>query len=150
MRMLILKRLFDWSYDDLEHEVRADPCVSRVHPDRCGRGTSREDHCEDRRALGPAVVEQLYPVAGRRTGADPRGAAHEYDVGIPARSDPQSVRSVTRGVLTIAYQARSPKTRPALAQSYRALMATTRAVVRDTETMIRPLGQRRPQRRPRS
>lgn len=47
------------------------------------------------------------------------------------------LRSVTRTVLTIAYQARSPKTRPALVQSYRTLMATTRAVLRDTATMVR-------------
>jgi IS5 family transposase len=52
------------------------------------------------------------------------------------------VRSVTRAVLTIAYQARSPKTRAAFVQSYRKLMATTRAVVRDADTMVRRLGQR--------
>ena len=53
------------------------------------------------------------------------------------------LRSVTRGVLTIAYQARSPKTRPALERSYRTLMATTRAVVRDAAGMVRRLGHRR-------
>src|ERR1700730_9103958 len=53
------------------------------------------------------------------------------------------LRSVMRGVLTIGYQARSPKTRAAMAQSYRKLMATTRAVVRDANTMIRRLSQRR-------
>ena len=51
--------------------------------------------------------------------------------------------SVTRGVLTIGYQARSPKTRDALVQSYRKLMATTRAVLREADTMVRRLGQRR-------
>jgi IS5 family transposase len=35
------------------------------------------------------------------------------------------MRSVTRTVLTIAYQARSPKTRTAFVQSYRKLMTTT-------------------------
>jgi hypothetical protein len=44
------------------------------------------------------------------------------------------MRSVTKGVLTIGYQARSPKTRDALVQSYRKLMATTRAVLRDADT----------------
>ena len=53
------------------------------------------------------------------------------------------LRSVTRRVLAIAYQARSPKTRDALVQSYRTLMATARAVVRDADTMVRRLGQRR-------
>jgi IS5 family transposase len=48
-----------------------------------------------------------------------------------------------RTVLTIAYQARSPKTRAALVQSYRTLMATARAVLRDADTMVRRLGQRR-------
>jgi IS5 family transposase len=52
------------------------------------------------------------------------------------------LRSVTRDALTIAYQARSPKTRAAFVQSYRKLMATTRAVVRDAGTMVRRLGQR--------
>jgi len=52
------------------------------------------------------------------------------------------LRSVTRTVLTIAYQARSAKTRVAFVQSYRKLMATSRAVVRDATTMIHRLGQR--------
>jgi hypothetical protein len=62
------------------------------------------------------------------------------------------LRSVTRNVLAIAYQARSPKTRAAFVQSYRKLMATTRAVVRDAGIVVRRLGQRlrtaRPQVRP--
>ncbi len=53
------------------------------------------------------------------------------------------LRSVTRRVLTIGYQARSPKTRDALVQSYRRLMATTRAVLREADTMVRRLAQRR-------
>jgi hypothetical protein len=51
------------------------------------------------------------------------------------------LRSVTRRVLTIGYQARSPKTRDALVESYRKLTATTRAVLRDADTMVRRLGQ---------
>jgi IS5 family transposase len=42
----------------------------------------------------------------------------------------------------IGYEARSPKTKDAMVKSYRTLMATTRAVLRDTATMIRRLGQR--------
>lgn len=49
---------------------------------------------------------------------------------------------MTRRVLAIGYQARSPKTRTALVHSYRRLMATTRAVLRDTDTMVRRLGHR--------
>jgi IS5 family transposase len=52
------------------------------------------------------------------------------------------LRSVTRRVLRIGYQAQSPKTRTALVQSYRTLMATARAVQRDAATMVRRLGQR--------
>jgi 5-methylcytosine-specific restriction enzyme subunit McrC len=47
-----------------------------------------------------------------------------------------------RRVLTISYEARSPKTRPAMIQSYRQLMATTRAVLRDAGMMVRRVGQR--------
>jgi transposase, IS5 family len=61
--------------------------------------------------------------------------------------DPKSrirnrLRSVMRRVLIIGYEARSPKTRAALVQSYRKLMATTRAVARDAATMVRRIGQR--------
>jgi len=52
------------------------------------------------------------------------------------------LRSVTRRVLIIGYEARSPKTRTAMVKSYRRLLATTRAVLRDTATMVRRLGQR--------
>ena len=45
------------------------------------------------------------------------------------------LRSVTRRVLIIAHEARSPKTRDAMVKSYRKLMATTRAVVRDAASM---------------
>ena len=51
-------------------------------------------------------------------------------------------RSVGRRVLVIGRQARSPETREALVRSYRQLMATTRAVVRDATTMVRRISQR--------
>src|SRR5439155_1567242 len=76
MRLLILKHLFDWSYDDQVGRIR------------------------------------------------------------------NRLRSVTRRVLIIGYEARSPKTRAAMVKSYRTLMATTRAVLRDAATMVRRLGQR--------
>lgn len=52
------------------------------------------------------------------------------------------LRSVGRSVLVIGRQARSPETCEALVRSYRKLMATTRAVVRDATTMVRRIGQR--------
>jgi IS5 family transposase len=51
-------------------------------------------------------------------------------------------RSVGRRVLIIGRQARSPQTRDALVRSYRQLMATTRAVVRDAVTMVRRISHR--------
>ena len=46
------------------------------------------------------------------------------------------LRSVGRRVLVIGRQARSPETRHAPVRSYRRLMATTRAVVRDAQTIV--------------
>jgi IS5 family transposase len=63
-------------------------------------------------------------------------------LGDPAGQIRNRLRSVTRRVLIIGYEARSPKTRDAMVKSYRKLMATTRAVLRDTATMVRRLGQR--------
>jgi transposase, IS5 family len=63
-------------------------------------------------------------------------------LGDPAGRIRNRLRSVTRRVLIIGYEARSPKTRDAMVKSYRKLMATTRAVLRDTATMVRRLGQR--------
>ena len=51
-------------------------------------------------------------------------------------------RSVARRVFAIVSQSRSPKTREAMVRSYRRLMATTRAVVRDATTVVRRVGQR--------
>jgi IS5 family transposase len=63
-------------------------------------------------------------------------------LGDPAGRIRNRLRSVTRRVLIIGYEARSPKSRNAMVKSYRTLMATTRAVLRDTATMVRRLGQR--------
>jgi hypothetical protein len=51
-------------------------------------------------------------------------------------------RSVGRRLLINGRQARSPETWEALVRSYRQLMATTRAVVRDATTVVRPISQR--------
>ena len=167
IRMLILKHLFDWSYDDLEREVRAN-LVYRVFtridagdvPDaktilkiarraRPGRhravastgGRGREacrgharppiSHRHHGRRNQCALSDRQHVVAGRRARADPHDATGECGVGRPAGRIRNRLRSVTRRVLIIGYQARSPKTRDAMVKSYRKLMATTRAVLRD-------------------
>ena len=179
LRMLVLKHLFDWSYDDLEREVRANlvyRAFTRIDADEV---PDAKTILKIARVLGPETVAQLHQrvvdvakragvTRGRRFRIDT--TVVETNVHYPTDSTllqdgvrvltrtmqrastalgdaPGRIRnrrrSVTRGVLTIAYQARSPKTRAALEQSYRRLMATTRAVARDAATMIRRLGQRR-------
>src|SRR5229473_1635055 len=188
IRMLFLKHLFDWSYDDLEHEVRANLVYRSFARIDAGEVPDAKTILKIARALGPEVIEQLHrqvvEVAkragvthGRRFRIDT--TVVETNVHYPTDSTllqdgvrvltrtmhraslalgeargrmRNRLRSVTRNVLTIAYQARSPKTRPAFVQSYRKLMATSRAVVRDATTMVRRLGQRlrtaNPQERP--
>src|SRR5262249_60114845 len=63
-------------------------------------------------------------------------------LGDPSGRIRNRLRSVNRRVLIIGYEARSPKTRDAMVKSYRTLLATTRAVLRDTATMVRRLGHR--------
>src|SRR5712692_5561948 len=178
IRMLILKHLFDWSYDELEHEVRANLVYRAFTRIDAGEVPDAKTILKIARALGPEVIEQLHrqvvEVAkragvthGRRFRIDT--TVVETNVHYPTDStllqdgvrvltrtmqrastalgdQPGRVRnrlrSVTRQVLTIGYQARSPKTRMALVQSYCTLMATARAVQRDAATMVRRLGQR--------
>lgn len=66
----------------------------------------------------------------------------EAVVGHGRRALRNRVRSVTRRGLEIMYLARSPKTRDGLVRSYRRLLATTRAVVREADTMTRRVSQR--------
>jgi IS5 family transposase len=178
IRMLILKHLFDWSYDDLEHEVRANLVYRMFTRIDAGDVPDAKTILKIARALGPEVIEQLHrqvvEVAkragvthGRRFRVDT--TVVETNVHYPTDSTllqdgvrvltrtmqrastvlgdrsgriRNRLRSVTRRVLIIGYEARSPKTRDALVKSYRKLMATTRAVLRDTATMVRRLGQR--------
>jgi len=178
IRMLILKHLFDWSYDDLEHEVRANLVYRMFTRIDAGDVPDAKTILKIARALGPEVIEQLHrqvvEVAkragvthGRRFRVDttvvetnvhyPTDSTLLQDgvrvltrtlqrastaLGDQAGRIRNRLRSVTRRVLIIGYEARSPKTRAALVQSYRKLMATTRAVLRDTATMVRRLGQR--------
>jgi IS5 family transposase len=179
IRMLILKHLFDWSYDDLEHEVRANLVYRAFTRIDAEEVPDAKTILKIARVLGPEVIEHLHRqvvdvatragvTRGRRFRIDT--TVVETNVHYPTDSTLMQdgvrvltrtmrrastalgdqpgrlrnrLRSVTRRVLTIGYQARSPKTRAALVQSYRRLMATTRAVLRDADTMIRRLGQRR-------
>jgi IS5 family transposase len=178
LRMLILKHLFDWSYDDLEHEVRANLVYRAFTRIDAGDVPDAKTILKIAQALGPQVIEQLHrqviEVAkragvthGRRFRIDttvvetnvhyPTDSTLLQDgvrvltrtlrrastaLGDPAGQIRNRLRSVTRRVLIIGYEARSPKTREAMVKSYRKLMATTRAVLRDTATMVRRLGQR--------
>jgi transposase, IS5 family len=178
LRMLILKHLFDWSYDDLEHEVRANLVYRAFTRIDAGDVPDAKTILKIARALGPDVIEELHrrvvDVAkragvthGRRFRIDT--TVVETNVHYPTDSsllqdgmrvltrtmqrasaalgDPRGrvrnrLRSVGRRVLIIGRQARSPETRDALVRSYRKLMATTRAVVRDAGTMVRRISQR--------
>jgi IS5 family transposase len=178
LRMLILKHLFDWSYDDLEHEVRANLVYRAFTRIDAGDVPDAKTILKIARALGPDVIEQLHrqvvEVAkragvthGRRFRIDT--TVVETNVHYPTDSTllqdgvrvltrtlqrastalgdragriRNRLRSVTRRVLIIGYEARSPKTRDAMVKSYRKLMATTRAVLRDTATMVRRLSHR--------
>jgi IS5 family transposase len=178
IRMLILKHLFDWSYDDLEREVRANLVYRMFTRIDAGDVPDAKTILKIARALGPEVVEQLHrqvvEVAkragvthGRRFRIDT--TVVETNVHYPTDSSllrdgvrvltrtmqRASVamgdrgarvrdrrRSVGRRVLIIGRQARSPETRDALIRSYRQLMATTRAVVRDATTVVRRIRQR--------
>ena len=185
IRMLMLKHLFDWSYDDLEREVRANLVYRMFTRIDAGDVPDAKTILKIARTLGPDVIAQLHrqvvEVAkragvthGRRFRIDT--TVVETNVHYPTDStllrdgirvltrtmqrasaalgDPRGrvrnrLRSVTRRVLIIGYEARSPKTRDAMVQSYRTLMATTRAVLRDAATMVRRLGHRaRTARRP--
>jgi transposase, IS5 family len=63
-------------------------------------------------------------------------------IGRGRRAVRNRLRSVTRCGLANMQQARSPQTREGLVRSYRRLLATTRAVVRNAQTMTRRVSQR--------
>ena len=178
IRMLILKHLFDWSYDDLEREVRANLVYRMFTRIDAGEVPDAKTILKIARALGPEVIEQLHrqvvAVAkragvthGRRFRIDttvvetnvhyPTDSSLLQDgvrvltrtmqragaaLGNPRGRVRNRLRSVGRRTLIIGRQARSPETRDALVRSYRQLMATTRAVVRDATTMVRRISQR--------
>src|SRR5919197_1461182 len=178
IRMLILKHLFDWSYDDLEHEVRANLVYRAFTRIDAGDVPDAKTILKIARALGPEVIEQLHrqvvEVAkragvthGRRFRIDTtvvetnvhyptdstllqdgvRALTRTMHHGCAALGEPTSrirnrARSVARRCIAIRLQSRREEQRPALVRSYRRLMSTTHAVLRDAATMIRRLGQR--------
>jgi len=178
LRMLILKHLFDWSYDDLEREVRANLVYRAFTRIDAGEVPDAKTILKIARALGPAVLEQLHrqilEVAkragvthGRRFRIDttvvetnvhyPTDSTLLHDgvrvltrtmrrgcaaLGEPVTRVRNRLRSVNRRLIAIRLQSRREATRPALVRSYRRLLGTTRAVVREAKTMIRRLAQR--------
>jgi transposase, IS5 family len=58
IRMLILKHLFDWSYDDLEREVRANLVYRMFTRIDAGDVPDAKTILKIARALGPQVIEQ--------------------------------------------------------------------------------------------
>ena len=60
IRMLILKHLFDWSYDDLEHEVRANLVYRAFTRIDAGDVPDAKTILKIAKALGPEVIEQLH------------------------------------------------------------------------------------------
>src|SRR5256712_9103013 len=178
IRMLMLKHLFDWSYDDLEHEVRANLVYRAFTRIDAGDVPDAKTILKIERALDPAVIEQLHRQVvevAKRTGVT-HGRRFRIDttvvetnvhyptdstllqdgvrvltrtmqrastaLGDQAGRIRNRLRSGTRRGVVNGYEARSPKTRDAMVKSYQTLMATTRAVLRDTATMVRRLRQR--------
>jgi IS5 family transposase len=60
LRMLILKHLFDWSYDDLEREVRANLVYRMFTRIDAGDVPDAKTILKIARALGPDVIGQLH------------------------------------------------------------------------------------------
>ena len=58
--MLILQHLFDWSYDELEHEVRANLVYRAFTRINAGEVPDAKTILKIARVLGPDVVAQLH------------------------------------------------------------------------------------------
>lgn len=175
LRMLILKHLHDWSYDELEAEVRANLVYRAFARIGVEAVPDAKTILKIAKAMGPEVITDLHQrvvdvakragvTRGRRFRIDttvvetnvhyPTDSTLLQDgVRVLTRTMQQAttavgtapvrnrLRQVTRLGLAISRQARTPKTREAMVKSYRRLMATTRAVLRDAATMIRRTGQ---------
>jgi transposase, IS5 family len=178
LRMLVLKHLYRWSYDELEREVRANLVYRGFARIGDAPGPDAKTILKIAHALGPDVVQAIHRrvvglaieagvVTGRRLRIDttvvethihyPTDSTLLRDsvrvltrtmqrvgqvLGGPAARVRNRLRSVGRRCLAIAYASRKRSERPTLVAHYRRLLATTRAVLRDTETTVRRLAQR--------
>lgn len=175
LRMLILKHLHDWSFDELEQEVRANlvyRAFARIGVDAV---PDAKTILKIAKALGSDVITDLHQrvvdvakragvTHGRRFRIDTTvvetNVHHPTDstllqdgvrvltrtmqratAAVGARPIRNRLRRVTRLGLAISFQSRTPKTRDAMIQSYRRLMAATRAVLRDANRMVRRTAQ---------
>jgi IS5 family transposase len=177
LRMLVLKHLYRWSYDTLEHEVRANLVYRAFARVGAGAVPDAKTILKIARVLGPEVIEQVHArivtlavarkvTQGRRLRVDttvvetavhyPTDSSLLRDgvrvltrtlhragavLGGTAATVRNRLRSVNRQVLAIAKTARrgDDAARPRI---YRRLMAHTRAVLREADTMVRRLAQR--------
>jgi IS5 family transposase len=178
LRMLVLKHLYRWSYDELEHEVRTNLVYRAFARIGCDAGPDAKTILKIANTLGPAVIERLHQrvvamaiaagvTKGRRMRIDttvvetnihyPTDSSLLTDgirvvtrtlkrieavIGRGRRAVRSRLRSAQRRGFEIKAFARSPKTRDGLVRSYRRLLGTTRAVLRDADTMARRIGQR--------
>lgn len=178
LRMLVLKHLYRWSYDTLEHEVRANLVYRAFARIGAGAVPDAKTILKIARALGPEAIEQVHArivalaverkvTKGRRLRVDttvvetnahyPTDSSLLRDsvrvltrtmqragtvLGEAATPIRNRLRSVGRQALAIAKTARRGADATARPRMYRRLMATTRAVLRDADTMVRRIGQR--------
>jgi IS5 family transposase len=177
LRMLLLKHLYRWSYDTLEHEVRANLVYRAFARVGAGAVPDAKTILGIARALGPEVIAEVHArivalavarkvTRGRRLRVDttvvethvhyPTDSTLLRDsvrvitrtlqragtvLGGAAARVRNRLRSVGRQVLAIAKTARrgDDVARPRID---RRLMAHTRAVLRDADTMVRRIAQR--------
>ena len=176
LRMLLLKHLYRWSYDTLEHEVRANLVYRAFARVGAGAVPDAKTILKIARVLDPAVIQQVHDrivalaverkvTRGRRLRVDttvvethahyPTDSTLLRDsvrvltrtmqragtvLGGAAAHVRNRLRSVGRQVRAIVQTARrgDDTARPRI---YRRLMATTRTVLREADTMVRRIGQ---------
>ena len=177
VRMLVLKHLYRWSYDELEREVRANLVYRAFSRVGAGSVPDAKTILKIAQAVGPDTIQALHRrvvalavaqgvTRGRRLRIDttvvethihyPTDSTLLADgvrvltrtlqrvaalVGTGGRRLRDRRRSVSRRVFEIAAVARRPQTPALLRPRYQALLACTRAVVRDAETMARRVSQ---------
>jgi transposase-like protein DUF772 len=162
IRMLILKHLFDWSYDDLERQVRANLVYRMLTRIDAGNVPDVKTILKVARALVSNVIEQLHrqvvEVAkragvthGRRFRIDSTVVATNVHYPVDSTLLQDGVRVLTRTMqrASAALGARSGRIRNRLRSVTRARTdhwirsaIALRAVLRDTSTMVRRLAQR--------